>query len=1072
MRTIRIRLCKLVAVLMFCSVAGTAHATVLKVGVYQNFPLTHVDENGRAKGFFIDILEYTARENDWTIEYVPAPWSVCLENLKKGRIDLLGVIAYSEERAAHIDFSYESLLTEWGQIYTQPGAKVDTILDLHEKKVAVLQEDMHFHNLKARLDQFGLKSRFVEAFEYKDVLRLVESGRCAAGLVSQFYGIQHDRKFDVVKTTIVLSPQKLYWAVPKGRNRYVLDHLDSVLRKIKAQDGSIYQQSLDKWFGIPTQTAYSPWMAGALVGISVLLLLFTAIAILFRHQLNLKTRALVTKTESLAREIDSRKEVEFNLRRSEEKFFNLFNTSPIWMMVATVKEGRILEANRAFSRITGYEASDVIGRTAVEIGLWPDPSQRHAVVDIIRKQGGLNAYPIQFKMRNGDLRHFLWSCIILELEHENCFLSTLLDVTGHKKAEREIKAYRDQLDALLRAIPNPLYAKDRQGRYIFFNQAFLDFFDTSREKLLGKTVHEVWDSENARRYHEEDMTAMVKDTLQIYQRKVADGQGHRQDVVYTQACFHGTDGSVQGLVGTLTDISETKQAEEALRQSEARFRAVLEANPDPVVLYDMQGRVLFFNPAFTKVFGWTLEERKGKTMDVFVPDANWSETEAMISKILAGESLSGDETTRYTKDGRLIPVSISAGLFYDHDGNQAGSVITLRDISEQKHLQEQLQQSQRLEAIGTLAGGIAHDFNNILSAIIGYTDLSLMTLPKDTPLKDNLNKILESGNRARDLIRQILAFSRQNAPQKQTADIKPLIKEVLKLLRASLPSNIEIKQNLKGFSTIMCDPTQIHQVVMNLCTNAGQSLMETGGRLTVTMRDVSAKEDPGVSKAGLSDGPYLKLQVSDTGKGIPPEVMDRIFDPFFTTKGRGSGSGMGLAVAHGIIENHGGAITAEAGPERGTVFTVYLPLVKSKKITQSQIESPLPMGNERILFVDDEMHIADLGRQMLQRLGYTVIAETSSVNALALFEKDPHQFDLVITDLTMPKITGDILARRLLRLTPDLPVIMCTGYSERFSKEETTHLGIKGFLMKPMTLRDLAQMVRSVLDARIRPQSP
>lgn len=330
---------KLIVLLLFCCLAGPVHAKALKVGVYQNYPLSHVDETGRVKGFFIDILEYAARENGWEIEYVPEPWSVCLENLKEGRIDLLGVIAYSETRSDFIDYSYESLLTEWGQIYTFPGAKVDTILDLHHKKVAVLQEDMHFHNLRNRLDQFGLKSRFVEAFEYKDVLRLVESGRCEAGLVSQFYGIQHDRQFDVVKTAIVLSPQKLYWAVPKGRNQYVIDHLDSVLRKIKAKEDSVYQQSLDKWFGIHTQPTYSPWMAWALAGISVLMLLFSATAILFRQQLRQKTRALVTKTESLVREIDSRKEMEFNLRRSEKKFFNLFNTSPIWMMVATVEEG-------------------------------------------------------------------------------------------------------------------------------------------------------------------------------------------------------------------------------------------------------------------------------------------------------------------------------------------------------------------------------------------------------------------------------------------------------------------------------------------------------------------------------------------------------------------------------------------------------------------------------------------------------------------------------------------------------------------------------------------------------------
>ena len=382
--------------------------------------------------------------------------------------------------------------------------------------------------------------------------------------------------------------------------------------------------------------------------------------------------------------------------------------------------------------------------------------------------------------------------------------------------------------------------------------------------------------------------------------------------------------------------------------------------------------------------------------------------------------------------------------------------------------EKQLQQMMKLQAIGTLAGGIAHDFNNILFPIVGYTELTMDDIPKDSQARQNLEEILKATNRAKELVQQILTFSRQDCQERKPLQVQYLIKEALKLLRATIPSSIEIECDIDDTcGPIRGNPTQIHQIIMNLCTNAYHAMQESGGKLEVSLKEIYISYEQSLDRVGMKIGKHIELMVKDSGQGMEPQVMERIFEPYYTTKEQGKGTGLGLSVIHGIIKNHGGDIAVSSQPGKGATFKVYLPIIDDIE-EEIQIDEPLIAvnGKERILLVDDEEQIIDIEQQILERLGYKVTPKTDSEEALEEFAAQPDRFDLVITDMTMPKMTGDQLARRMMAIKPQIPVILCTGFNETISEEKALAMGIDKFVMKPIVKDELASTIRTVLDNR------
>jgi CheY-like chemotaxis protein len=385
------------------------------------------------------------------------------------------------------------------------------------------------------------------------------------------------------------------------------------------------------------------------------------------------------------------------------------------------------------------------------------------------------------------------------------------------------------------------------------------------------------------------------------------------------------------------------------------------------------------------------------------------------------------------------------------------------ELVKRKETEAQLIQTQKMEAIGTLAGGIAHDFNNILASIMGYAELAILDVRKNTKLHEYLKEVMVAGSRAKDLVRQILTFSRQTEKELRPLRLEFILNEILKLLRASLPATIEMRQNINSESPVLADSTQIHQLIMNLCTNAAHAMEQKGGILTVELNDVQLETELIQSPSNIASGAYIKLTVSDTGHGMTPAVMERIFDPFFTTKEKGKGTGIGLSTVHGIVKSHGGEITVSTEPGKGSTFNVFLPRIEKDLVEDDVIDETKPAGNEHILFVDDEQAIVDIGKKMLTRLGYEVEACTGGMEALELFKSHPEKFDLIVCDMTMPKMTGEKLALKLREIRPNIPIILCTGYDAKMSELTEKNI-VNAFLLKPLTMKEIGSMIRKVLD--------
>ncbi len=514
-------------------------------------------------------------------------------------------------------------------------------------------------------------------------------------------------------------------------------------------------------------------------------------------------------------------------------------------------------------------------------------------------------------------------------------------------------------------------------------------------------------------------------------------------------------------------VQERNKAEAALRESEKNYRELVQSANSIIMRMDTEGKITFFNTYAQNFFGYCEEEIIGKNViGTIVPELNIAgfDLAVMIKDIGAHpERYVSNENENIRRNGERVQVTWMNKAIYNEAGRVSEILCVGIDVTEKWQLEKRLAQAQKMESIGTLAGGIAHDFNNILSAVIGYTELSLIDIPKGSALQNNLQQVLKAGGRAKDLVRQILTFSRQRENELVPVKVSLIVNEALKLLRASLPTTIKMRHHIKSYLAVLTDPTNIHQVLMNLCTNASFAMQKEGGILEVSLSDVDLDAEFAKLHPDVKPGKFIRLIVSDTGYGMSPEVSERIFDPFFTTKKMGQGTGMGLSVVHGIVKSHGGTIIVESSPGKGSAFSVFLPAIESEVTDQADQAQLVITGNERILFVDDEDFQADIGKRMLERLGYRVTAKTNSVEALDLFRQTPDEFDLVITDMTMPDMTGDVLARRLISIRPDIPIIVCTGYSARINPDIIKEIGIKDMAMKPVVMKDIAQMIHRVL---------
>jgi len=509
------------------------------------------------------------------------------------------------------------------------------------------------------------------------------------------------------------------------------------------------------------------------------------------------------------------------------------------------------------------------------------------------------------------------------------------------------------------------------------------------------------------------------------------------------------------------EISIRKQTEEALRESENKYRTVLEANPDSVIVYDKAGKVTYLNPTFTNVFGWTLEECLGKRMDMFIPKKDRSETHEMIRKLLDGENLLAIQTHQKTKSGDIIPVSISSAIFYDSENQPAGSVVNLRDIREQKKLEAQIHQAQKMEAIGTLAGGIAHDYNNLLMGILGNTSLMAFDLKSDHPHSERLKNIEKYVQSGADLTKQLLGLAKGGKYEVKPIDVNDVMVKSSEMFNRT-KKEIRIHNDYqKDLWNVEADRSQIEQVLLNLYVNAAQAMPE-GGELYLKTENVML-DDSYTQYFSLKGGDYVKISVTDTGTGMDDNIKKRIFDPFFTTKDIGRGTGLGLASAYGIIKNHGGIINVYSMIDKGSTFNIFLPASTKEAKKDVPLNQKTLKGTGTILLVDDEDMIIDVGSQILASLGYLPLLAKSGKEAIDVYEKNRERIVMVILDMIMPGMGGGETYDRLKRIDPEIRVLLSSGYSIDGQASEIIDRGCNGFIQKPFNVIQLSRKIREVL---------
>jgi len=691
---------------------------------------------------------------------------------------------------------------------------------------------------------------------------------------------------------------------------------------------------------------------------------------------------------------------------------------------------------------------------------------RHATVTIAN-------YALECRLRRADGEYRWWLVRGVPVKDAGGkilkWVGTCTDIHDLKLAEREMQKSREEFKDLFDNAPVGFHEVGADGRLVRINKTELQMLGYSAEELLGQFVWKFSADEEISRRAVLAKLGGEAPPAQGFKRRFRRKDGSVFPVLINDRLLKRADGVIIGIRASIQDLTDRDRAEIALAKEQAMFSSLMATIPDTIYFKDRESRFVRINEAQARLFSLRdIADAVGRTDYDFHGEEHARiayEDEQRIMR--TGVPLVGFEEKEAWPDGHVTWVSSTKVALRDTDGHITGLVGISRDVTERRKLEEQFRQSQKMESIGTLAGGIAHDFNNILTAISGYTELTQLKLKDNAELSGHLAIVAQAVKRATNLVRQILTFSRQEQSQRLPVRLRPVVEECIELLRATIPSTIQFDVSLSGDTPIvLADANQVHQILMNLGANAWHAMKDRPGRLQFKLVKFVVDEAYAATQSQLRSGVYARVSVSDTGCGMDQATQRRIFEPFFTTKAPGEGTGLGLSVVYGIMEGHNGAITVYSQPGEGTVFHLYFPAQAGETTPLIDEESSIPQGHgERLLFVDDEEILVGLAKKTLSQLGYGVEATTQPAAALAMVRADPSRFALVITDQTMPGMTGLELASELKRIRPGLPIILKSGYSRSLTPERIKEAGVHQFLLKPASMHTLGTAIHAALSA-------
>ncbi len=802
-------------------------------------------------------------------------------------------------------------------------------------------------------------------------------------------------------------------------------------------------------------------------------------------------------------EVDHRLgELEKALKESEERYLSLFKNNHSIMMLIDPENARIIDANQAAVSFYGWTHEEITQKKISDINIL---SEELVLQEIEQAKKELrNQFYFRHKTSEGEVRDVEVVSGPIILKGRKILYSIVHDISVKKRYEDGLKQIAlDEPYQFGEKFFNSLVIK--LSKILNANYTFIG--ELSLDKKSVRTISLCINGEIAENFEYElrhtPCENVVGQDICSYQKNVA--SLFPKDLLLDQM---GVDGYVgvplfnkknkpSGILVALykTQIKdiffaesflqlvasqaaaeiERTNTEEALRVSENRFRDISMSMADWIWEIDLQGKFKYVSENVIKILGYSYNELIGKTIFEYRDEKEVERIKKQFHNIITSkQSFDNLENWNVDIDGHPVCILTSGIPILDNEGNLVGYRGVSKDITVQKKLETEkelaeadLRQALKMEAVGTISGGIAHDFNNILGIIIGNIELAMDDISEGNRSRKNLEEVKIASLRARDVVSQLLTFSRKTIQTKRAIEIKPIIKESIKLLRSSIPSSIDIQLDLSVTSSLIVgDHTQIHQIIINLCTNAAHAMEEEGGILGIglSLLDIDGVAVSQYKK--IIPGKYIQLSISDTGHGIDEKTKTKIFDPYFTTKGVGKGTGLGLSVVLGIVKSHNGEVLVYSEPEKGSIFKVLFPLLDKKKDIYSHTNKEIPKGTESILFVDDEEALTQLGQTMLEGLGYTVEVENNPLNALKKFKDNPSKFDLIITDMTMPHMTGDQLIQNILKINPDISIILSTGFNNKIDMEKALSIGANQYIEKPFTRRKLARVIRASLLSR------
>ncbi len=1046
-----ILLCLLLSGLAPCpgSAAQTAPAQEILAAAPANMPPFFVPAaDGSPDGFAVELLRRVAAQAGYSLRIIPTTTIAEAEQLlRQGRVQAVLGLGISPAREQALGFTRPFELLPVHIFFRAAAPPLETLDSLAGKRLALVAGSIPAERL---LDRPELSVQLTQTLA--EAIFEVLSGHADA-LVFVAPVVQQAARSAGVEQILDRSKRPLFevgraLAVERG-NPQMLARLDSALGAfLETQE---FRDIYRTWHPAPHAPRFPPvarWTMTALaLALTIALLAWRAIS-LSRVNRRLKLAA------------SERKQAEEALQEQNDENLTLLNGVPAMIFYKSL-DNRILRANAAWFRVMGLDESilglpleQVYHRELAEkvrqddLEVFESGQAKMNIQETIQTPSGLRRFTTH-KLPRRDARGEITGLVCIAT-----------DVTDLYQAEAALAESAEEFRTLAEDSPALICRFLPGGILTYVNRAFCATFGRSAQELLGSSLLKLVPAEERAAILARLGSFTPAAPVAVAEQKVLLPDGRLGWQQWTDRALFDSAGGIIAYQSVGVDITALKQSEIDL----TRLHRAIEQTAEGVLITDKDGITTYTNPALERMTGLC---GAGRAPGLSVLEVRQTVLAHQDSVVRQDEGGGWRGTSSFARQSGLnVEVEFTISAIRDAAGEVISFVAVCRDVTEKRLLERQLWQAQKMEALGTLAGGIAHDFNNILASIMGFTELALDDTPPEGRARGSLARVLKASNRAKELVRQILTFSRRADREQRTLMADQIIGEALRLMEATLPKNIEITAQVQAQDcAILADPSQIHQIMMNLCTNAAQAMRE-GGRMAVRTRLAHLGEDAPAQARTLPPGRYLRLTVEDTGAGIAPDILGRIFDPFFTTKDSGEGTGLGLAVVHGIVCSLGGAIYAESEPGQGATFTVLLPTVAPRPTPAhhcGQASPANPKGRERILLVDDEADLLDLVAQTLEPLGYQVAAHNLPEDALRAFLASPKSFDLVLTDQSMPRLTGIQLVTRLREVRPDLPIVLCTGLSLVIPPDRFQALGQAWLLPKPFSTGELARVVRQAL---------